>query len=168
MSDIPQPNYDSTGAQFERLVEIMRTLRSTDGCPWDREQTHATLKPYLLEEAYEALEAIDARNDDELCGELGDVLLQGIAARALELGSSANLLLHAPVPSAFLPRPLLLLLHPLVVVHHPLFHRAVRHVVDERHVVGVVRLERLQSHLLGLERRAIRHTSLKSYDLPAP
>ena len=63
-------------SSFTELVGVMARLRGPDGCPWDREQTHATLKPYLLEEAYEALEAIDARNDDELCEELGDVLLQ--------------------------------------------------------------------------------------------
>ena len=63
-------------ASFAELVAIMAHLRAPDGCPWDREQTHATLKPYLLEEAYEALEAIDAKDDAELCKELGDVLLQ--------------------------------------------------------------------------------------------
>ena len=62
----------------ERLVEIMARLRAPDGCPWDREQTHATLKPFLLEEAYELLEAIDSGSDRELIGELGDVLLQVI------------------------------------------------------------------------------------------
>ena len=64
---------DST---FAELVAIMARLRGADGCPWDRQQTHATLKPYLLEETYEALEAIDAEDDAELCKELGDVLLQ--------------------------------------------------------------------------------------------
>lgn len=64
---------DST---FSELVAIMARLRGPDGCPWDRKQTHATLRPYLLEEAYEALEAIDAEDDVELCKELGDVLLQ--------------------------------------------------------------------------------------------
>lgn len=64
---------DST---FSELVAIMARLRGPDGCPWDRKQTHATLRPYLLEEAYEALEAIDAEDDAELCQELGDVLLQ--------------------------------------------------------------------------------------------
>ena len=64
---------DST---FSELVAIMARLRGPGGCPWDREQTHATLKPYLLEETYEALEAIDAEDDAELCKELGDVLLQ--------------------------------------------------------------------------------------------
>jgi tetrapyrrole methylase family protein/MazG family protein len=63
-------------SSFAKLVAIMARLRAPDGCPWDREQTHATLKPYLLEEAYEALEAIDAEDDAELCKELGDVLLQ--------------------------------------------------------------------------------------------
>ena len=63
-------------SSFAKLVDVMARLRAPDGCPWDREQTHATLKPYLLEEAYEALEAIDANDDDELCKELGDVLLQ--------------------------------------------------------------------------------------------
>ena len=64
---------DST---FAELVAIMARLRGADGCPWDRQQTHATLKPYLLEETYEALEAIDAEDAAELCKELGDVLLQ--------------------------------------------------------------------------------------------
>ena len=64
---------DST---FSELVAIMARLRGPGGCPWDRQQTHATLRPYLLEEAHEALEAIDAEDDAELCKELGDVLLQ--------------------------------------------------------------------------------------------
>ncbi|MYC70240.1 MAG: nucleoside triphosphate pyrophosphohydrolase [Gemmatimonadetes bacterium] len=63
-------------SSFSELVAIMARLRAPDGCPWDRQQTHATLKPYLLEEVYEALEAIDAADDAELCKELGDVLLQ--------------------------------------------------------------------------------------------
>jgi len=63
-------------SSFAELVAVMARLRGPDGCPWDREQTHATLRPYLLEEAYEALEAIDVEDDGELCKELGDVLLQ--------------------------------------------------------------------------------------------
>jgi tetrapyrrole methylase family protein/MazG family protein len=62
--------------QFDELVEIMRALRSPEGCPWDREQTHESLKPYLLEESYEALEAVDSGDPQKLCAELGDVLLQ--------------------------------------------------------------------------------------------
>jgi tetrapyrrole methylase family protein/MazG family protein len=64
--------------QFSRLVEIMAQLRSPEGCPWDREQTHQSLRQYLLEETYEVLEAIDGQNDDELRKELGDLLLQVI------------------------------------------------------------------------------------------
>ena len=59
-----------------RLVRIMRQLRSKEGCPWDQEQDHNSLKPYLLEEAYEVLHAIDSGNNDNLCEELGDLLLQ--------------------------------------------------------------------------------------------
>lgn len=60
---------------FAELVQVMARLRAPDGCPWDREQDHQTLKPFLLEEAYEVLEAID-NDDGQLCSELGDVLLQ--------------------------------------------------------------------------------------------
>lgn len=63
-------------SSFTELVNVMARLRGPDGCPWDREQTHQSLKPFLLEEAYEVLEAIDEAEDGELCSELGDVLLQ--------------------------------------------------------------------------------------------
>jgi MazG family protein len=66
----------TTGERFERAVSIMARLRAPGGCPWDREQTFDTIKPYTLEETYEVLEAIDARDWDELPGELGDLLLQ--------------------------------------------------------------------------------------------
>jgi len=61
---------------FEELVRIMAMLRAPDGCPWDREQTHMTLRRHLIEEAYEAVTAIEDDDDDELVDELGDVLLQ--------------------------------------------------------------------------------------------
>lgn len=61
---------------IERLVAIMAELRSERGCPWDREQDHLTLKKYLIEEAYEVIDAIDARNMNNFCEELGDLLLQ--------------------------------------------------------------------------------------------
>lgn len=61
---------------FDKLVELMETLRGPDGCPWDREQTRETLKPMLIEEAYEVLEALDSSDPDELCEELGDLLFQ--------------------------------------------------------------------------------------------
>ena len=64
------------GERFLDLVEVMDRLRSPGGCPWDAEQTHATLVKYLLEEAYETAEAIEDGDDDALREELGDVLLQ--------------------------------------------------------------------------------------------
>lgn len=64
--------------RFTKLVELMATLRAPDGCPWDRKQTHESLKPYLLEETYEVLETIDQGDHPKLREELGDVLLQVI------------------------------------------------------------------------------------------
>lgn len=61
---------------LDPLVEVMAHLRGPDGCPWDKEMTHRKLRKYMLEEAYEAVEAIDAGDPDKLCEELGDVLLQ--------------------------------------------------------------------------------------------
>ena len=62
--------------QFDELVRLMARLRAPDGCPWDRKQTHESLKPYLVEEAYEVLETIDRGHSDRLREELGDLLLQ--------------------------------------------------------------------------------------------
>ena len=62
----------NTGDRFERAVSIMARLRAPGGCPWDREQTFDTIKPFTLEETYEVIEAIDNRDWDELKGELGD------------------------------------------------------------------------------------------------
>jgi MazG family protein len=64
------------GDQFEALVSLQGRLRAPGGCPWDRRQTHETLRTYLLEEAYEVLEAIDKADPRELSEELGDLLLQ--------------------------------------------------------------------------------------------
>src|SRR5437660_8840303 len=66
----------TTGERFERAVAIMERLRAPGGCPWDREQTFDSIKPYTLEETYEVLEAIDNRDWAELAGELGDLPLQ--------------------------------------------------------------------------------------------
>ena len=63
---------------FNKLVSLMATLRAPNGCPWDRKQTHESLKPYLLEETYEVLETIDRQDRAKLAEELGDVLLQVI------------------------------------------------------------------------------------------
>lgn len=69
---------DTVGARFERLVEIMRRLRAPDGCPWDREQTHASLRRFVLEETYEVLDAIDSGSPTALCEELGDFLFEAV------------------------------------------------------------------------------------------
>jgi tetrapyrrole methylase family protein / MazG family protein len=66
------------GEKFAQFVALIATLRSPQGCPWDREQTHESLKSTLLEESYEVIEAIERREDAELCSELGDLLLQVI------------------------------------------------------------------------------------------
>lgn len=63
-------------SQIDRLVAMMQRLRSEDGCPWDRQQTHASLVQYLIEESYEAVDAIETGDDLELREELGDVLFQ--------------------------------------------------------------------------------------------
>ena len=66
------------GAQFDRLVEIMRALRAPGGCPWDREQTLGSLRPFVLEETYEVLEAIESGNAENLREELGDYLYEAV------------------------------------------------------------------------------------------
>src|SRR5215470_10318434 len=68
----------TAGEKFQRLVDIMSKLRAPNGCPWDREQSFDTIKPFLLEETYEVMDAIDARDWPELAGELGDLLLQAV------------------------------------------------------------------------------------------
>ena len=62
--------------KFAVLKEIVARLRAPDGCPWDRKQTHASLRPYLIEECYEVLQALEEGAPQKLCGELGDLLLQ--------------------------------------------------------------------------------------------
>ncbi|MDQ6698697.1 MAG: nucleoside triphosphate pyrophosphohydrolase [Acidobacteriota bacterium] len=68
----------SIGVKFQDLVDLMARLRAPGGCPWDREQTFDTIKPFLLEETYEVMDAIDARDWKGLSGEIGDLLLQAI------------------------------------------------------------------------------------------
>jgi MazG family protein len=66
----------SPGDWFEKLVDVQARLRAPNGCPWDREQTHESLRTYLIEEAYEVLEALDHGDDSEFAEEMGDLLLQ--------------------------------------------------------------------------------------------
>jgi tetrapyrrole methylase family protein / MazG family protein len=80
MNDAPNPSAHAPDAlpenPLERLLAIMRRLRGPDGCPWDREQTLDSLKPYLVEECHEVLDAIDSGDPAAHCDELGDLLLQ--------------------------------------------------------------------------------------------
>src|SRR5574341_585902 len=64
------------GSRFEELVALIARLRAPGGCPWDREQTHQSVKPMTIEEAYEVAQAIDEGDDHALVAELGDLLLQ--------------------------------------------------------------------------------------------
>src|SRR5438552_17732788 len=64
------------GQWFEKLVAVQARLRAANGCPWDIEQTHLTLRTYLIEEAYEVLEALESGDDSKFAEELGDLLLQ--------------------------------------------------------------------------------------------
>src|SRR5882762_89227 len=66
----------SAGQWFEKLVAVQKRLRAPDGCPWDREQTHTTLRTYLIEEAYEVLDALESGDDAKFAEEMGDLLLQ--------------------------------------------------------------------------------------------
>ena len=70
--------------EFTRLVDIVATLRAPDGCPWDREQTIDSLKPFVLEETYEVLEAIDRHDHGALCEELGDFVFEAVFLAQLE------------------------------------------------------------------------------------
>jgi len=67
---------NAPGAWFERLVALQARLRAPNGCPWDREQTHYTLRTYLIEEAYEVLDALQSGDDEKFAEEMGDLLLQ--------------------------------------------------------------------------------------------
>jgi tetrapyrrole methylase family protein/MazG family protein len=76
LSDLKAKVLDDSLTPFERLVILLEVLRSPEGCAWDRKQTHRSLLPYLIEEAYEVLETIESENYDELKEELGDLLCQ--------------------------------------------------------------------------------------------
>jgi tetrapyrrole methylase family protein / MazG family protein len=72
----PKQEKVTAGEWFERLVALQARLRAPNGCPWDREQTHATLRTYLIEEAYEVLDAMNSGDDAKFANEMGDLLLQ--------------------------------------------------------------------------------------------
>jgi tetrapyrrole methylase family protein/MazG family protein len=113
---------------FEAFQEIIAHLRAPDGCPWDREQTHKTLRPYLLEEAYEVLAALDVENPQEMQEEFGDLLLQ--------------IVLHAQIAEEygeFTMADVMRSIHTKIVYRHP-------------HVFGDLNLERASDVLLNWER----------------
>ena len=72
----PKQKRLTPGQWFEKLVAVQARLRAPNGCPWDREQTHQSLRTYLIEEAYEVLEALESGNDTKFAEEMGDLLLQ--------------------------------------------------------------------------------------------
>jgi MazG family protein len=116
------PTARTLGA-FGRLLEIVATLRSPEGCPWDAEQTPESLKPYLLEETYEVLDAIDDGEPSGICDELGDLLLQVVfqarlfeERRAFDMGNVADAIADK------------------LVRRHP-------HVFDERHQSSIEALD---------------------------
>src|ERR1700693_6518148 len=76
-------NTIAAGEWFEKLVAVQKRLRAPQGCPWDREQSHATLRPYLIEEAYEVIDALDSGDDGKFAEEMGDLLLQVVFHSAI-------------------------------------------------------------------------------------
>src|SRR5213596_659855 len=72
------PTMPSAGLEFDKLVEVMRTLRSPEGCPWDREQTLESLTHYVLEEAHEVVDAIERGDTAALQEEIGDHIFEGV------------------------------------------------------------------------------------------
>jgi tetrapyrrole methylase family protein/MazG family protein/ATP diphosphatase len=78
LPDEPRPEAHGAGERFARLVEVVAALRSPEGCPWDREQTLQSLRPFVLEETYEVLEAIDSGDMVALGSEIGDFLFEGV------------------------------------------------------------------------------------------
>src|SRR5262245_58264717 len=80
----PAKTASDAGREFQKLIDIMRRLRGPDGCPWDRQQTIQTLRPFVLEETYEVLDAIDRSDHEALRGEIGDFLFEGVFLAQLE------------------------------------------------------------------------------------
>ena len=77
-------DHTTPGEAFQQLVDIMARLRGPGGCPWDREQTIHSLRGFVLEETYEVLDAIDTDDHDTLCGEIGDLLFEGVFLAQIE------------------------------------------------------------------------------------
>jgi MazG family protein len=109
---------ETAGTRFERLIDVMRTLRSPHGCPWDREQTLSSLRPFVLEETYELLDALDRGDVEALREELGDFLYEAVFLAQIaeedghfNIGDAVESIIHKLVrrhPHVFTPdgRPL--------------------------------------------------------------
>ena len=126
----------AAGTSFEAFQDIIAALRAPDGCPWDREQTHQTLRKHLLEETYEALEALDADNPQAMCEEFGDLLLQ--------------IVLHAQIANEygeFRMADVIQYIHDKIVRRHP-------HVFSDWQVDGVGRVLQNWEKLKAEERKA--------------
>ncbi|HNT33952.1 MAG TPA: nucleoside triphosphate pyrophosphohydrolase [bacterium] len=131
------PEELSVGQLFEELCQKMAQLRSPQGCPWDREQTHLTLKKYLIEEAYEACEAFEDGDPKEIAEELGDVLLQVVFHA--EIGTQAGTFGVADVIRTLIDK---------LVQRHP-------------HVFGDVPLETAQEVLQQWEENKLKQSDRK-------
>ena len=102
----------STGSAFEKLVDLMAALRSPTGCAWDRKQTLKSLRPYLIEETYEVIDAIDRNDLTSLRNELGDFLLEAVFVaqicseqNSFHIGDSINAICEKPVSYTHLTLP---------------------------------------------------------------
>src|SRR2546426_8653595 len=140
------------GEWFEKLVAVQARLRAANGCPWDVEQTHLTLRTYLIEEAYEVLEALESGNDAKFAEELGDLLLQVVfhAQIATEQGR-------------FTAADLVREIHQKMVRRHP-------HVFGEKRAKDATEVLKNWEQIKAEERRAESgkgSSSVKSEEAPA-
>jgi MazG family protein len=136
------------GEWFEKLVAVQARLRAPKGCPWDREQTHQTLRTYLLEEAYEVLEALDTGNDAKFAEEMGDLLLQ--------------IVFHSQIASEegrFMVADVIREIHDKMIRRHP-------HVFGETHAKDSKEVLRNWEQIKAEERRASKAQSAKEGGTP--
>jgi tetrapyrrole methylase family protein/MazG family protein len=129
-----KPERLSAGAWFERLVALQKRLRAPDGCPWDRQQTHASLRTYLIEEAYEVVGALESGDDAKFAEEMGDLLLQVVFHS--EIASEENRFTVADVIRA---------VHEKMVRRHP-------HVFGEKRVKDAAEVLKNWEQLKAKER----------------
>src|ERR1700682_3332456 len=129
---VPESNEKPYSPGIQAIFEVVKQLRAPDGCPWDREQTHESLRPYLLEETYELLEAIDSGDDAKIKEELGDLLLQ--VAMHAEIAASKSRFDAAQVSEAVAAK---------MVARHPHVFGSAK-VADAEHVLR--NWEHLKAH----------------------